>query len=669
MPDIDIDFCYERRQEVINYVIKKYGADHVTQIITFGTMAARAVIRDVARVMDISYSTADKIAKMIPNELGINIKKALETNQELSSLYDSDMNIKKLIDMSIKLEGLPRHASTHAAGVLICDEPVINYVPLTKQNDGSISTQFTMNILADLGLLKMDFLGLRTLSVIQNTVNQIEKKYKFKININELDLSDHEVYELISSGKTEGVFQLESQGMKNFMKELKPTCIDDIVAGISLYRPGPMDFINKYIFGKNNKNKIKYLHPKLENILKSTYGCIVYQEQVMQIFRELAGYSFGRSDLVRRAMSKKKADVMEQERKNFIAGCIKNNISQKISEEIFNEMIDFAKYAFNKSHAVAYSIISFQTAWLKNYYPVEFMSALLTSVSDFTNKVVEYINECKSLNINLLAPDINKSDGDFCVESLNSKKSIRFGLSIIKSIGKNTIAQIISDRNKNGIYKSFYDFINRLENYETHELNKRNIENMIKCGLFDSLGGKRSQYMFVYKQILNGVTHIKRNVIAGQISMFDMFNDDNKNIDDLPDMPEYSKKALLGFEKEILGIYISGHPLDDLKDKLNKYINANSLMLINNKIADGKIITVGGLIVDKQIKITRTNKTMMFLKLEDLYGEIEIILFPKVYEKFSEQIFYDTPVLITGRVNLRENETEKIICDEIKILE
>ena len=584
MPDIDVDFCYERRQEVIDYVIKKYGEDHVSQIITFGTMAARAVIRDVARVMDIPYAIADRTAKMIPIEIGITIKKAMEANQELMNLYDSDPTIKKLIDMSMKLEGLPRHASTHAAGVLICDEPVTEYVPLNKQNDGTISTQFTMNTIADLGLLKMDFLGLRTLTVIQKTINEIKRNKNIEIDINKIDLEDKNVYDLISSGKTEGIFQLESSGMKQFIKELKPQRIDDIVAGISLYRPGPMDFIDKYIAGKNNKSKISYLHEKLEPILKDTYGCIVYQEQVMQIVRELAGYSFGRSDLVRRAMAKKKTDVMEKERHNFIygieneiPGCIKNGVPEEIANKIFDEMIDFAKYAFNKSHAVCYAIIGFQTAFLKCYYPTEFMAALLTSVGDFNNKVVEYITECKAMNIKLLPPDINESRSNFSVSGNN----IRFGLSAVKSIGKNIVERIIKERDKNGPFKSLSEFAKRLDG---NDLNKRNVENMIKCGMFDSLGAKRSQYMQVYQQILSGVSHNKRNTMTGQVSMFDMMDENIEEIDELPDIDEFDKKDLLAFEKDVLGIYISGHPLEALESQLKEHTTTDSLKLLNNDL-------------------------------------------------------------------------------------
>lgn len=669
MPDIDVDFCYERRQEVIDYVIKKYGSDHVSQIITFGTMAARAVIRDVARVMDIPYAIADRVAKMIPIEIGITINKAMDDNQELMNLYNSDTQIKKLIDMSIKLEGLPRHASTHAAGVLICDEPVIEHIPLNRQNDGTVSTQFTMNTIADLGLLKMDFLGLRTLTVIQNTVNEIETKNKIKIELDKINLDDKNIYNLISSGKTEGIFQLESNGMKQFMKDLKPQCIDDIIAGISLYRPGPMDFIDKYIAGKNNKSKIKYLHDKLEPILKDTYGCIVYQEQVMRIVRELAGYSFGRSDLVRRVMSKKKSDVMEKERKNFVygienevAGCIKNGIPKDIAEKIFDEMVDFAKYAFNKSHAVCYAMIGFQTTYLKCYYPIEFMAALLTSVVDFNNKVVEYITECKTMNIKLLPPDINESQSNFSV----NEKNIRFGLLAIKSMGRTVIDNIITEREKNGPYKSFSEFVKRLDG---NDLNKRNVENMIKCGLFDSLGGKRSQYMLIYRQILNGVNHSKKNTMLGQVSMFDMMEENIEEIDDLPITDEYEKKDLLAFEKEILGIYISGHPLESVENELKKYINATSIKISDNEnMSDGKIVTVGGIITEKKIKLTKSMRTMMFIKLEDLYGDIEVILFPNIYEKYSDKLFYDSPILITGSVNVRENEIPKIICDKLELL-
>ncbi len=668
MPDIDVDFCYERRQEVIDYVIEKYGADHVSQIITFGTMAARAVIRDVARVMNIPYSLADRIAKMIPIEIGITINKALESNPELTSIYNSDVQVKKLIDMSIKLEGLPRHASTHAAGILICNEPVIEHVPLNRQNDGTVSTQFTMNTIADLGLLKMDFLGLRTLTVIQNTINEIESKKGIKIDLDKLNLDDENIYKLISSGKTDGIFQLESNGMKQFMKDLKPQCINDIVAGISLYRPGPMDFIDKYIQGKNNKSQIKYLHEKLVPILKDTYGCIVYQEQVMQIVRELAGYSFGRSDLVRRAMAKKKLDVMQKERQNFIygienevPGCIKNGIPQDIAEKIFDEMTDFAKYAFNKSHAVCYSIISFQTAFLKFYYPTEFMAALLTSVIGFSNKIVEYIGECKNMNIKLLPPDINESFGNFSV----SDKNIRFGLLAIKGLGNAVIDKIITERKKNGAYKSFSEFVRRLDG---NDLNKRNVENMIKCGVFDSLGGKRSQYMFIYQQILNGVNHSKKNTMAGQVSMFDMMDENIEDIDDLPEIDEYDKKDLLAFEKEVLGIYISGHPLQSFENILKKFISNTSIEILNDNMYDGKVVRVGGIITEKKIKITKSMKTMAFIKLEDLYGDLEIILFPNIYEKYADILYYDSPLLVTGTIDARENDTPKIICEKVELL-
>lgn len=668
MPDIDVDFCYERRQEVIDYVIEKYGADHVSQIITFGTMAARAVIRDVARVMNIPYSLADRIAKMIPIEIGITINKALESNPELTSIYNSDAKVKKLIDMSIKLEGLPRHASTHAAGILICNEPVIEHVPLNRQNDGTVSTQFTMNTIADLGLLKMDFLGLRTLTVIQNTINEIESKKGIKIDLDKLNLDDENIYKLISSGKTDGIFQLESNGMKQFMKDLKPQCINDIVAGISLYRPGPMDFIDKYIQGKNNKSQIKYLHEKLAPILKDTYGCIVYQEQVMQIVRELAGYSFGRSDLVRRAMAKKKLDVMQKERQNFIygienevPGCIKNGIPQDIAEKIFDEMTDFAKYAFNKSHAVCYSIISFQTAFLKFYYPTEFMAALLTSVIGFSNKIVEYIGECKNMNIKLLPPDINESFGNFSV----SDKNIRFGLLAIKGLGNAVIDKIITERKKNGAYKSFSEFVRRLDG---NDLNKRNVENMIKCGVFDSLGGKRSQYMFIYQQILNGVNHSKKNTMAGQVSMFDMMDENIEDIDELPEIDEYDKKDLLAFEKEVLGIYISGHPLQSFENILKKFISNTSIEILNDNMYDGKVVRVGGIITEKKIKITKLMKTMAFIKLEDLYGDLEIILFPNIYEKYADILYYDSPLLVTGTIDARENDAPKIICEKIELL-
>ena len=671
MPDIDIDFCYERRQEVINYVINKYGSDYVAQIITFGTMAARNAIRDVGRALNMPYDFVDKIAKMIPMELKITIKKALEQNPELMTEYTYNDDVKTLLDMSMKLEGLPRHSSTHAAGVVICDKKVMNYVPLNT-NDGVITTQFTMTTIEELGLLKMDFLGLRTLTVIKNAFNEINRIYNLNLNENSINYNDKNVFNLISSGQTEGIFQLESSGMKQFMKELKPSCIEDIIAGVSLYRPGPMDFIPKYIAGKNNKNNIQYTHPLLEEILKSTYGCIVYQEQVMQIVQELAGYSLGRSDLVRRAMGKKKTDVMEKERQNFIyglndeiPGCIKKGIPKEIANKIFDEMIDFAKYAFNKSHAAAYAVVSYQTAWLKTYYPIEFMAALLTSVMDNSNKIAEYINSCKKLNIEILPPDINTSFHHFSV--INNK--IRFSLAAIKNVGKQQILEIVKDREKNGNYLSLTHFFERM----SKEINSRSIESLIKAGAFDSLGGKRTQYLNIYKQIYNGLNQKRKNNIDGQLNLFQLNEQNNKNTfkDYLPNIPEFDKKQILAIEKEILGVYISGHPLDEYADILKNNISSSSLEFIPDnetntiKIKDKQNVVLGGIINNVSIKHTKNNKTMAFLTLEDLNGIIEVVVFPEIYSKFASYIKEEEIVLIDGAANISYDQQPKIICSKI----
>ncbi|MGN0384081.1 MAG: DNA polymerase III subunit alpha, partial [Eubacterium sp.] len=523
MPDIDIDFCFERRQEVIQYVNDKYGSDKVAQIVTFGTLAARVVIRDVGRVLDMPYAQVDAIAKMIPKDLKITIDKALAQNTELRNLYESDSQVKYLIDMSKRLEGLPRQSGMHAAGVVICQKAVDEFVPLSRGSDGSITTQFIMTTLEELGLLKMDFLGLRTLTVIQNAVKMAQKNHNININLHDIDYNDKKVLELIGSGATEGIFQLESAGMKSFMKELEPDSLEDIIAGISLYRPGPMDFIPKYLEGKNNPDKITYECPQLEHILKPTYGCIVYQEQVMQIVRDLAGYTLGRSDLVRRAMSKKKASVMEKERHNFVygnenegvPGCINNGISEHIANKIYDEMTDFAKYAFNKSHAAAYAVVSYQTAYLKCYYPVEFMAALMTSVMDRTDKISEYILTCRNMGIEILPPDINESEGSFSV----SGNCIRYGLSAIKSVGPSVIDNIVAERNKNGKFKSLSDFVERLSN---KEVNKRTLENFIKAGATDSLGGTRKQFMQIYVQVVDAVHDGRKKTMDGQMSLFDI---------------------------------------------------------------------------------------------------------------------------------------------------
>lgn len=674
MPDIDVDFCYERRQEVIDYVIRKYGEDHVAQIITFGTLAARAAIKDVGRALAMPYADVDRVSKMIPTELGITIKKALNMNPELLKAYNEEKDTRHLIDMSMKLEGLPRHSSTHAAGVVICRDPVMEYVPLNS-NDGAITTQYTMTTLEELGLLKMDFLGLRTLTVIQNAVKEIERIHGIKLDMENIPDDDPGVYDMISQGKTEGVFQLESGGMKQFMRELQPTRLEDLIAGISLYRPGPMDFIPKYIKGKNNQNDIQYTHESLKPILNTTYGCIVYQEQVMQIVRDLAGYSLGRSDLVRRAMSKKKASVMAEERKNFVygigddvPGCVKNGIPVDVAEKIFDEMTDFAKYAFNKSHAACYAVVGYQTAWLKYHYPVEFMAALMTSVMDNTPKVSGYIEECKKMGIKLLPPDINEGYAHFSV--FDGK--IRFGLAAIKNVGKNVIKAVVADREKKGYYKSLTEFCNRLSG---GELNKRCIESFIKSGAFDSFGGKRSQYMSSYKGIIEGIGQAKKNNIEGQLNLFDMANDtDNINsmADILPNIDEFPENKILAMEKEVLGIYVSGHPLSAYEEILKRKTSCSSRDFMvdtrdyENSLKDNQSVIIGGLISAVSIKYTKNNKQMAFLSIEDMHGIVEAVVFPNVYEKFSHLITEENVIIIEGRVNISDDENGKIICESIR---
>ena len=678
MPDIDVDFCFERRQEVIDYVVEKYGKDRVVQIVTFGTMAARGVIRDVGRVMDLPYAQCDAIAKMIPTELNITIDKALTMNPELKSLYESDETVRNLIDMSKRLEGLPRHTSMHAAGVVISQKPVDEYVPLSRASDGSIVTQFTMTTLEELGLLKMDFLGLRTLTVIQNAVQLAEKNKGVKLDMDHIDQEDKKVYEMLGAGKTDGVFQLESAGMTSFMKELKPQNLEDVIAGISLYRPGPMDFIPQYIKGKNNADSVTYDCPELEPILKATYGCIVYQEQVMQIVRNLGGYTLGRSDLVRRAMSKKKASVMEKERQNFVygneeegvPGCIHNGIPEQVANKIYDEMTDFAKYAFNKSHAAAYAVVAYQTAYLKCYYPVEFMAALMTSVIDNPSKVAEYILSSRKMGIDILPPDINKGESAFSVD----ENSIRYGLSAIKSVGRPVIEGLVEERNARGPYKNLRDFIERLSG---KELNKRVIENFIKAGAFDGLAGNRRQKMMVYVQILDAVNQEKKNVMAGQLSLFDIASEEDKASYEIrmPDVEEYPREAMLAFEKEVLGVYISGHPLEEYEEKWRKNISAVTTDFQpdeetgNPKVRDGAKEVVGGMITAKTIKYTKTNKVMAFLTLEDLVGTVEVVVFPRDYEKNVRLMDVDAKVFIQGRVSAEEEKASKLICEKIYAFE
>ena len=675
MPDIDVDFCYERRQEVIDYVVRKYGKDQVVQIVTFGTLAAKGVVRDVGRVLDLPYAMCDSIAKMIPNDLGMTLDKALTANPDLKKLYNEDEQVKYLIDMSKRLEGLPRHTSMHAAGVVIGSRSIDEFVPLSRAADGTITTQFTMTTIEELGLLKMDFLGLRTLTVIQNAVRLAEKDYGIKLDMDHIDYNDKKVLESIGTGRTEGVFQLESGGMKGFMKELKPENLEDIIAGISLYRPGPMDFIPRYLKGKNDKTSITYECPQLEPILSPTYGCIVYQEQVMQIVRDLAGYTMGRSDLVRRAMSKKKTAVMEKERQNFVygneaegvKGCIANGIDEKTANHIYDEMIDFAKYAFNKSHAAAYAVVSYQTAYLKYYYPKEFMAALMSSVMDNVSKFSEYILTCRRMmDIAILPPDINEGESGFSV----SGDGIRYGLSAIKSVGRLVVDAILEERKKNGIFSSMEDFINRMTN---KEVNRRTIENFIKSGAMDSLPGTRRQKVAVAPILLDNKARERKNAWEGQMSLFDLVSEEEKKEYQVsfPDVGEYSKEELLAFEKDILGVYISGHPLDDYEGLWRKNITATSADFIVDEeteeavVKDGMKVVIGGLVAGKVVKTTRSNQLMAFITLEDLMGSVEVIVFPKNYEADRDVLTEDSKIFIKGRVSLGDEPVGKLVCEQV----
>ena len=674
MPDIDVDFCFERRQEVIDYVVRKYGKDRVAQIVTFGTLAARGVLRDVGRVMDLPYAFVDSIAKMVPQELNITLDKALQMNPEFRNLYETNEQVKELVDMSKRLEGLPRHTSMHAAGVVISQKAVDEYVPLSRASDGSVTTQFTMTTLEELGLLKMDFLGLRTLTVIQNAVQMAETSNGVKIDIDHIDYDDKAVLDSLGTGKTDGVFQLESTGMKNFMKELKPQSLEDIIAGISLYRPGPMDFIPQYIRGKNNPDSITYDCPELESILEPTYGCIVYQEQVMQIVQKLAGYTLGRADLVRRAMSKKKAAVMQQERQNFVygneaehvPGCISNGIPEKVANKIYDDMIDFAKYAFNKSHAAAYAVVAYQTAWLKYYYPVEFMAALMTSVIDNSTKVSEYILVCRQMGIQILAPDINESVGVFSV----SDGAIRYGLNAIKSVGKPVIEELIREREAGGPFKDLADFIDRTSG---KEVNKRTVENFIKAGAFDSFGANRRQMMMIYGQMMDDAAQKKKKDFAGQMSLFDFAAEEDKASFKvkIPDVSEYSKEDLLAFEKEVLGFYISGHPLEEYEEQWKNgisHVTTDFLPVEEGelpKVHDGERAIVGGMITAKTMKATKTNKMMAFLNVEDLVGNVEVIVFPRDYEKNAALLNVDSKVFVSGRISAEEDKASKLILEKI----
>lgn len=674
MPDIDVDFCFERRQEVIDYVVRKYGKDQVVQIVTFGTLAAKGVVRDVGRVLDMPYARCDAIAKMIPGDLGMTLEKALKQSPDLRNAYEEDSEVKYLIDMSMRLEGLPRHTSMHAAGVVISRTSVDEYVPLSRAADGTITTQFTMTTLEELGLLKMDFLGLRTLTVIQNAVKGIEKNRQLSIDMDQINYNDKAVLDSIGTGKDDGVFQLESSGMKSFMKELKPGSLEDIIAGISLYRPGPMDFIPKYLKGKNDRSSITYDCIQLEPILGPTYGCIVYQEQVMQIVRDLAGYTMGRSDLVRRAMSKKKTSVMEKERQNFVygnpeeevTGCISNGIDEKTANQIYDEMIDFAKYAFNKSHAAAYAVVSYQTAFLKYYYPLEFMAALLTSVLDNVTKVSEYILSCRQMGISILPPDINEGESGFSV----SGGSIRYGLSAIKSVGKSVVEQIVAEREQNGIFHDMEDFIDRMSN---KEVNKRTLENFIKSGALDTLPGTRKQKLLTAPELLEHKAKERKNTMEGQMTLFDIAGEEEKSHFQItfPDVGEFIKEDLLAFEKETLGIYLSGHPMEAYETTWRNNITATTIDFIVDEetgiasVSDGSYVTIGGMITGKTVKTTRNNKMMAFLNLEDLAGSVEVIVFPKDYESKRELFVEDSKVFIQGRVSVGEDPVGKLICERV----
>lgn len=673
MPDIDVDFCFERRQEVIDYVVEKYGKDKVVQIVTFGTMAAKGVIRDVGRVLDLPYAKVDAIAKLIPQELNITIDKALEANPEFRKVYEEQEEVRYLVDMAKRLEGLPRHTSMHAAGVVIGQEPIDEYVPLSKGADNAITTQFTMTTIEQLGLLKMDFLGLRTLTVIQNAERMVKEKNP-NFSMEDIDYEDAGVFEMIGQGKTEGVFQLESAGFKSFMKELKPKNLEDIIAGISLYRPGPMDFIPIYIKGKNHPDEVSYACPQLEKILAPTYGCIVYQEQVMQIVMELAGYTLGRSDLVRRAMSKKKADVMEQERKNFVygneeehvPGCVNRGISEEVANHIFDEMIDFAKYAFNKSHAAAYAVVSYQTAYLKYYYPVEYMAALLTSVIDNPKKVADYVIECKKMGIEMLKPDINESISGFSV----SGENIRYGLTALKSVGHNVIESIVKNREENGEFKDLSDFIERMSG---KEVNKRTIESFIKAGAFDGFSANRRQMLLTYTSIMDHIAKEKKNSMEGQMTLMDLLGEEEKKEFQVkyPDVEELQKEDLLAFEKEVTGSYITGHPLEEYQEQLVKNVTAytKDFMLDeetgNVMVLDNEMYILGGMICDVTFRLTKRNQNMAIIKIEDLVGTVEVLVFPKEYEKYKDLLMMDRKVYVKGRANNSEDGSKLIVTQMV----
>ncbi|MBQ2532430.1 MAG: DNA polymerase III subunit alpha, partial [Lachnospiraceae bacterium] len=683
MPDIDVDICYERRGEVIDYVVDKYGKDCVTQIVTFGTMKAKNAIRDVGRVLDLPYTYVDSVAKQIPNVLNITIADALKLNPELKTMYDTDETVKSLIDYAMRLEGLPRNTSMHAAGVVIASKPMDEFVPVAKGADGTIVTQFTMVTIEELGLLKMDFLGLRTLTVINDAVKMIRANTGRDIDFRNMECDDPKVFELISSGRCEGIFQLESGGMKGFMKELHPESLEDVIAGISLYRPGPMDFIPNYIRGKNDKASIRYETPELEPILKATYGCIVYQEQVMQIFQNLAGYSMGQADNIRRAMSKKKQYVIDAERANFvdgnaeenIPGCVGNGIDRDAANRIYDSMVDFAKYAVNKSHAACYAVVAYQTAYLKLYYPKEFMAALMTSVIDSASgKIANYIQVCRDMNIPVLPPDINAGEGVFSVDG----DGIRYGMYAIKSVGRPVIDHIVEERKAHGPYKNLEEFINRVNG---REVNKRSLENLIKAGAMDCLEGNRRQKVYVFPMILDSVNESKKKNMEGQVSLFDLVPEETKSSFEIqfPDQPEFDKEVKLAFEKEVLGIYVSGHPLEDYLDVMGRICTAKSTDFLLQEPEEGNMtgedattivkdkqkVTVGGMIVDVRTIFTKKNQMMAYVTIEDLYGTMEVIVFPRDFERNRRVLVEDSKVFISGRVDAQEEKDAKLLCESV----
>ena len=726
MPDIDVDFCYERRQEVIDYVVSKYGKDNVAQIVTFGSLLARGVIRDVGRVLDMSYAAADRIARMIPNELGMTLKKALEKNPELKTAYDTEPEVKYLIDMSMKLEGLPRHTSMHAAGVLITSDRVDHFVPLSRNADGTIVTQYIMTALEELGLLKMDFLGLRTLTVIKHALDQIYRNHGIRIDIDAIDMTDANVYRMISKGDTQGVFQLESGGMTSFMKELKPESIDDIIAGLALYRPGPMDFIPRYIKGKENKDSVVYECPELEPILSGTYGCIVYQEQVMQIVQSLAGYTLGRADLVRRAMSKKKHSVMEKERQNFVygnpeegvKGCIANGIPEETANHIYDEMITFASYAFNKSHAAAYAVVSYQTAWLKVYYPAEYMAALMTSVMDNVNKTSEYTVVCRNLGIKLLPPDINEGEYGFravkadlasgsasgpdCISDMgmsedraktnkavsaadasaadknNSKDAqehgvIIYGLTAIKGVGRTVVEDIVAERNERGPFKDIEDFVKRMPS----SVNRKSIEGFIKAGAFDCFEGNRHQKLILIDDLLAEAAIRKKSDIVGQMTLFDIADEADKQSfkHQLPKVDEYEPDELLAYEKEATGIYLSGHPMDRYMDVCSRIVTAWAKDYQPDeqtgecRFKEGDELISAGTVTECKLKITKTGRQMAFLTIEDIYGQIDVVVFPEVFDRSRELLHTDAKIFVRGKANIGRDETASLLASAIYDIE